>query len=150
MSIKICPSVSKLEVDTHLRPNTYPSPIAGTLPPSVLTLLVCNFLTKLDLVFCYKTCSDLLWEKIVRVIEKIFEITWIIYSSSEMSQQFLATECFFNLFMDISLISKNRTIVIQIWKFFWDLEICMKRWKSFFLTFWENLKCYWALCYLAL
>ena len=26
------------------------------------------------LVFCYQNCSDLLWEKIVLVIEKIFKI----------------------------------------------------------------------------
>ena len=89
LSIKICPSVSKLEVDTHLRPNTYPSPIAGTLPPSVLTLLVCNFLTKLDLVFCYKNCSDLLREKIVLVIEKIF--CNLICRISEITKQFIQT-----------------------------------------------------------
>ena len=34
-----------------------------------LTMFLCQ-----KLVFCYHNCSDLLWEKIVRVIEKTFEI----------------------------------------------------------------------------
>ena len=33
---------------------------------------------------------------------KMFEITGTIYSSSERSEQFLATECFFNLFLEVS------------------------------------------------
>ena len=56
----------------------------------------------LGMVFCYQNCSDLLWEKIVLVIEKNFEIAWTIYSNSERSEQFLVTECFFNLFLEIS------------------------------------------------
>ena len=57
------------------------------------------------LVFCYQNCSDLLWEKIVLVIEKTFEIrdgssriykkfeiTRTIYSNSERSEHFLVTE----------------------------------------------------------
>ena len=32
------------------------------------------------------------------------------------SEQFLVTECFFNLFLKVSQISKNRTIIIQIGK----------------------------------
>ena len=55
----------------------------------------CLPLTKTGMVFCYQNCSDLLWEKIVLVIEKnfckIFEITRTIYSSSERSEQFLVT-----------------------------------------------------------
>ena len=47
---------------------------------------------------------------------QIFEITWTIYSNSERSEQFLVTECFFNLFLEFSQISKNRTIIIQIGK----------------------------------
>ena len=35
---------------------------------------------------------------------KIFEITRTIYSNSERSQQFLVTECFFNLFLEVSQI----------------------------------------------
>ena len=49
-------------------------------------------------------------------IFKSFEITKTIYSSSERSEQFLVTKCFFNLFLEISEISKNRTIMIQIGK----------------------------------
>ena len=58
----------------------------------------------LKMVFCYQNCSDLLWEKIVLVIEKNFEITWTIYSNSERSEQFLVTEWFFNLFLEVSQI----------------------------------------------
>ena len=36
-------------------------------------------------------------------IFKFFEITWTIYSNSERSEQFLVTDCFFNLFLEISL-----------------------------------------------
>ena len=70
---------------------------------------------KLEMVFCYQNCSDLLLEKIVLVIEKKifnsrlkaenlqnFEITRIIYSNSERSGQFLVTGCFFNLFLKVS------------------------------------------------
>ena len=73
------------------------------------------------LVFYYQNCSDLLWEKIVLVIEKSlktfeirgwrlricknFETTRIIYSNCERwSEQYLVTECFFNLFLEVSLI----------------------------------------------
>ena len=60
-----------------------------------------------EMVFCYQNCSDLLWEKIVLVIEKkiwgwrprtckFFEITRTIYSNSERSEIFLITECFFS------------------------------------------------------
>ena len=55
--------------------------------------------------FCYQNCSDLLLEKIVLVIKKIFkifEITRTIYSNSGSSEQFLVTECFFNLFLEVS------------------------------------------------
>ena len=52
--------------------------------------------------FCYQNCSDLLWEKIVLMIEKNFEITVTIHSNSEKSEQFLITECFFNLFLEVS------------------------------------------------
>ena len=69
---------------------------------------VCKFFCQLDnrtMVFCYQNYSDLLWEKIVLVIEenfeirgwrpricKLFEITRTIYSNSERSEQFLVTE----------------------------------------------------------
>ena len=70
----------------------------------------------LIMVFCYQNCSDLLWEKIVLVIDKnfwnsrlkaenfkIFEITWTIYSN----RQYLVTECFFSLFLEVSQIKKK-------------------------------------------
>ena len=78
-----------------------------------------------------KNCSSD-WEKTFEIrgwklrIFKIFEITWTIYSNSERSEQFLVTECFFKLFLEISQISKNRRIIIQIGKNYWDLEICRK------------------------
>ena len=66
------------------------------------------------MVFCYQNCSDLLWEKIVLVIEKdfwnlrlkaenlqIFETTKSVGSNSERSEQYLVTECFFNLFLEV-------------------------------------------------
>ena len=68
-----------------------------------------------SMVFCHQNCSDLLWEKSVPVIEKSFEIrgwrprickhfeiTRTIYLNSERSEQFLVTECFFNLFLELS------------------------------------------------
>ena len=42
------------------------------------------------------------------------------------TEQFLVTECFFNLFLEVSQISKNITIIIQIGENYWDLEICRK------------------------
>ena len=60
---------------------------------------------------------DLLLEKVFLVIEKTFEmrgwrprirkkfeITRTIYSNSERSEKFLVTECFFNLFLEVSYI----------------------------------------------
>ena len=46
--------------------------------------------------------------------------------SLEQFIQTVVTECFFNLFLEIYQISKNRTIIIQIGKNYWDLEICRK------------------------
>ena len=70
-----------------------------------------------SMLFCYQNCSDLLWEKIVLVIQKTFEIrgwrpricknfeiTRTIYSNSLRAEQFLATECFFNLVLEFSQI----------------------------------------------
>ena len=65
-------------------------------------------------VFCYQNCSDLLWEKIVLVIKKNFwnsRLKW-----SERSEQFVVTECFFNLFLEVSNVLSIRTIKIQIGK----------------------------------
>ena len=61
------------------------------------------------MVFCCQNCSDLLWEKncfsdpekLLKFeaggweFEKIFEIARTIYLNSEISEQFLVTECFF-------------------------------------------------------
>ena len=62
----------------------------------------------LTLVFCYKNCSDLPWEKNVLVIEKnfwnsrprickIFEIIRTIYSNSERSDNFLTFPACFSI-----------------------------------------------------
>ena len=47
-----------------------------------------------------------------------------------MSKQFLVTECFFNLFLEVSQIQEIRTKRIQIGKKYWDLEMCRKSWKK--------------------
>ena len=132
------------------------SNIANGLPVSIFQLLMvvasgCLFLAKkisrlplsilviiVTMVFCYQNCSDLLWKNCSSYREKILKFEaesrefskflrlLEINSNSERSEQFLVTECFFNLFLEISQISKNRTIIIQIGKNYWDLEICRK------------------------
>ena len=63
------------------------------------SIALCITMSELPtMVFCYQNCSDLLWEKNY----KISEITRTIYSNSERSEQFLVTECFFNLFLEVS------------------------------------------------
>ena len=59
-------------------------------------------------------------------IYKNFEITRTIYSNSERSEQFLVTECFFNLLLKVSQIYYIRAIRIEIGKNYWDLETCRK------------------------
>ena len=67
-----------------------------------------------SMIFCYQNCSDL-WkncssdrENLLKLeaegrgICKNFEITWTIYSNCERSEQFLVTECFFDLFLEVS------------------------------------------------
>ena len=98
-----------------------------------LTIFLKKKISK-KMVFCYQNCSDLLWEKIVLVIEKnfeirgwrprickIFEITRTIYSNSERSEQFLVTECFFNLFLEVfqMYIRKGLRNGILLPKLFW-------------------------------
>ena len=70
------------------------------------------------IVFCYQNCSDLLREKKCssdrkkllkfkaegRELAKKIEITRSIYSKRERLEQFLMTECFFNLFLEVSQI----------------------------------------------
>ena len=110
--------------DFHLRWFTCPLVFGFWLLSHVI------YLQAEKMVFCYQNCSDLMWEKIVLVIEKTlqfenFDITWTIHSNSERSEQFLVTECFFN-FLEIFQISKNWTIIIQIGTNYWNLEICRK------------------------
>jgi hypothetical protein len=98
--------------------------------------------TTLTMVFCYQNCSDLLWEKIVLVIEKNFwnsrlkaknlQICRTIYSNNERSEEVLVTERFYNLFLEVSHILYIRTIRIQIGKNYLDLETCRKSLKIFF------------------
>ena len=71
-----------------------------------------------EMLFCYQNCSGLLVrkncssdrEKLLkfeaegREFAKNFEVTRTIYSNSERSEQFLVTECFFNLFLEVSQI----------------------------------------------
>ena len=78
--------------------------------------------------------------KIVLVTEKNFEIRefakflrsleQFIQSNGERSEQFLVTECFFNLLLEISHVSKIRKIIIQNGKNYWDLETCRKSQKK--------------------
>ena len=80
---------------------------------------------------CDRLFLSKVWHFVTKIVltnyeKKVFEITGTIYSNSERSEQFLVKECFFNLFLEISQISKNRTIIVQIGKNYWDLEICRK------------------------
>ena len=51
---------------------------------------------------------------------QIFEITKTVFSNSERSEQFLKTECFFNLFLEVFQTEYMRTIRIQIGENNWD------------------------------
>jgi hypothetical protein len=55
------------------------------------------------------------------------------FINSETSEQFLATECFFKLFLEVSHIYQIRTI--QIGKNYSDLETCKKSYKTFVLYY---------------
>ena len=72
---------------------------------------------KQEMAFFYQDCSDLLWEKVVLGFEKnfeiqgwktrickMFEITRTVHSNSEKLEQFFVTECFSNLFLEVSQI----------------------------------------------
>ena len=54
------------------------------LSPNARMTLECDF-SSLEMVFCYQNCSDLLWEKIVWVIEKNF---WNLKLKAENFQKF--------------------------------------------------------------
>ena len=67
------------------------------------------FVTKIVLTYCKKKLFY--WSRKTFEIRgwrprifKIFEITRTIFSNSERSEQFLVTECFFNLFLEVSQI----------------------------------------------
>ena len=97
------------------------------------SFLHCNgiLLLKLSWYTVRKKCSSE-WEKKNDIrgwrprICKNFEITRTIHSNSERSEQFLVTECFFNLFLVVFQIEQIRTIIIQIGKNYWDLETYRK------------------------
>ena len=67
------------------------------------------FVTEIVLAYCEKNCSSD-WEKLLKFAAarpknfKISEITRTIYSHSESSEQFLITECFSNLLLEVSQI----------------------------------------------
>ena len=67
-------------------------------------------------------------------------ITRTIYSNSERSEQCLATECLFNLFLDCSwrflLSNKLEQLELKLEKN-WDLKTC-KRSQTIFLTVFVN------------
>ena len=67
------------------------------------------FVTKIFLTYFEKNCfidreTRLKFETEGREFANLFEITRTIYSNSERSEQFLVTECFFNLFLEVSQI----------------------------------------------
>ena len=70
------------------------------------------FVVKIVLTYCEKKCSSY-GQKTFKIrgwrprICKRFEITRTIYSNSARSKQFLVTECFFNLFLEVSHFSIN-------------------------------------------
>ena len=66
---------------------------------------------------------------------KIFEITWIIYSNSERSEQFLVL---FLLVPGSFSHQKISTIIVQIGKNYWNLEICRKSKKKLFFPNFSN------------
>ena len=60
--------------------------------------------------FFYHNCSS------DREICKNFEITKAIYSNSERSEQFLVTECFFNLFLEVLRSNKLEQLAFKLEK----------------------------------
>ena len=63
-------------------------------------------------------CENCFWKFSAFSLEfqEFFSITGTIFSNSERSEKFLVTECFFNLFLEVSPIQKIRTIRFQIGK----------------------------------
>ena len=58
--------------------------------------------------------------------QEMFEITRTIYDNSERSEQFLATECFFNLSLEILKLDKLKQLEFKLEKKYWNLETCTK------------------------
>jgi hypothetical protein len=79
------------------------------------------FCTKIVLTYCDR-------EKLLKLEAEGREFASFLRSLEQFIQteQFLVTECFFNLFLEVSHIKKIGTIIIQIGKNYWDLEICRK------------------------
>ena len=66
----------------------------------------------LTMVFCYQNCSsDQDFFLKFEAESQEFEITKTTYSNSERSELFLVTECFFNLFLEVSHIYTTIGIV---------------------------------------
>ena len=49
-------------------------------------------------------------------ISKVFEITRTIYSNSERSEQFMVTDCFLNLFLEVSHTNKLEQLEFKLEK----------------------------------
>ena len=61
------------------------------------------FLRSAEMVFCFQNCSDPLWEKKILVIEKNFlKLLEQFIQTVKDQNNFLVTECFFNLFLEVS------------------------------------------------
>ena len=71
------------------------------VPETVRTAVFC-FQNSSVRIKCYSDWETWGWRP---SICKIFEITRTIYSNSERSEQCLVTECFFNLFLEVSYVS---------------------------------------------
>ena len=89
------------------------------------------FVTKIVLTYREKNCSSD-WEKILKFEAESREFAKIWDHMNNLFKQWkvrtiLVTECFFKLFLVVSQIYKNRTIIIQIGKNHCNLEICRKR-----------------------
>ena len=84
------------------------------------------FVTKIVLTYCEKKCSSD-QEKILKFKAEGRDFAKILRSLEQFIQTVKGKNNFFtNLFLEVSQILKNRTIIIQTEKNYWDLEICRK------------------------
>ena len=79
------------------------------------------FVNKIFLIYCEKICSSdreklLKFQAEGQEFSKIQRSLEQFYQTVKGQNNFLVTECFFDLFLEVSQISKNRTIIIQIGK----------------------------------